>query len=112
MVLQIKRAGAVAIARAVCRSKSTFKSLALDENEISDTGIDNLKARLSCPARSCLLKSFACFSHHYWRSYKCIKVVKLSIDAHQRRIQLSVIRLYAHKYLEAEVSLVKGSKPD
>ena len=35
----------MAIARAVCNSKSCFKSLGLDENEISENGVDSLKVR-------------------------------------------------------------------
>ena len=43
--MQIKRPGAVAVARAVCKSGKIFKALSLDENEISENGIDSLKVR-------------------------------------------------------------------
>lgn len=33
----------MAVARAVCNGKGQFASLGLDENEISDNGVDNLK---------------------------------------------------------------------
>lgn len=59
MCMQIKRAGAAAIARAVSHSKTTFKSLALDENEISDAGIVSVKVALFCPSHSLLPDCFA-----------------------------------------------------
>ena len=51
--LQIKRAGARAVARGVSKSGENLKLLALDDNEISENGIDSLK--VSSPAESPLL---------------------------------------------------------
>ena len=47
---QLRRGGACALAKA-CAGKPGLQLLALDENEISDAGVDALKVRSPLPAR-------------------------------------------------------------
>ena len=49
---QIRRAGALAVAKAVGAAKG-LRLLALDENEISESGVEHLKACHACSCASC-----------------------------------------------------------
>lgn len=48
--MQMRRAGAVGIAKAVA-DKADFKSLELDGNEISEAAVDDIKVSFTAPLR-------------------------------------------------------------